>query len=358
MEKVKVFQIGCGKMSKYTMRYVEEKNGVVVGAADINENVIGKKISEITGTGNSNVVVSSIKDLDKNIKKTKPDVAIITTMSTLKDIKEEVRTCVKNGVNVITTCEEAFYAKNSNPILWEEINALATLYNCTVIGCGYQDIFWGNMITSICSSTEKITKIKGVSSYNVEDYGIALAKAHGAGLSEEEFDQTIASTNDMSKEEREALMKKQEFFPSYMWNVVGWLSKKLGLNVTDIKQVCLPVKTEEELVSDTLNMTLKKGMVRGMNAVVTASTKEDIILEIMCIGKVYTKDESDINEWTIYGEPTTKVLNEAPKTVELTCACVVNRIPSVLKAKSGFLDTTELEELKYIKKDLNELLCD
>ena len=135
MEKVKVFQIGCGKMSKYTMRYVEEKNGVVVGAADINENVIGKKISDIIGTGNSNVVVSSIKELDKNIKKTKPDVAIITTMSTLKDIKEEVRTCVKNGVNVITTCEEAFYAKNSNPILWEEINALATLYNSTVIGC-------------------------------------------------------------------------------------------------------------------------------------------------------------------------------------------------------------------------------
>ena len=86
MEKVKVFQIGCGKMSKYTMRYVEEKNGVVVGAADINENVIGKKISDIIGTGNSNVVVSSIKELDKNIKKTKPDVAIITTMSTLKDI--------------------------------------------------------------------------------------------------------------------------------------------------------------------------------------------------------------------------------------------------------------------------------
>ena len=82
MEKVKVFQIGCGKMSKYTMRYVEEKNGVVVGAADINENVIGKKISDIIGTGNSNVVVSSIKELDKNIKKTKPDVAIITTMST------------------------------------------------------------------------------------------------------------------------------------------------------------------------------------------------------------------------------------------------------------------------------------
>ena len=356
MEKIKVFQIGCGKMSKYVMRYIEEKNGLVVGGVDTSSSVIGKKISDIIGEGVNNTLVEPLEKLDEGLKRTKPDVAIITTMSTLNDIKNEVRICVKNGVNVITTCEEAFYAKNSNPIVWEEINALAKAYNCTVIGCGYQDIFWGNMITSICASTEKITKIKGVSSYNVEDYGIALAKAHGAGLSIEEFNKTIASTNDMSKEQRDILMNKQEFFPSYMWNVAGWLSKKLGLSITDIKQVCLPVMTEEDQVSDTLNMTLNKGTVRGMNAVVTAMTKEEIVLEIMCIGKVYTKDETDVNEWTIFGEPTTKVLNEAPKTVELTCACVVNRIPSVLKAESGFLDTTELEELKYIKNDLNELM--
>ena len=129
---------------------------------------------------------------------------------------------------------------NSSPVLTKEIDELAKKTNCTITGSGYQDAFWGNLITTLAGATHKITKIKGSSSYNVEDYGIALAQAHGAGLTLEEFDEQIASVDRMSDEERQQLIESGNYQPSYMWNVNGWLCDKLGLTVKNKTQKCVP----------------------------------------------------------------------------------------------------------------------
>lgn len=108
--KVKVVQLGTGKMAKYTMRYVLEKGGEIVGAIDVNPAVIGKDIGEIIGGENLGVKVIDLKDAENMLKETKPDICIIETMSLLKDIEEPLMLCAKLGINAITTCEEAFYS--------------------------------------------------------------------------------------------------------------------------------------------------------------------------------------------------------------------------------------------------------
>ena len=352
MNKIKVVQIGTGKMSVYTMRYVFEKGAEVIGAFDINPKVIGEDIGKIMNTENKGIIVEDINNLENRLKELKPDVAIVMTMSLLNDVYDSLITCAKCGVNAITTCEEAFDSYNSNPVKTEEINRLAIENNCTITGSGYQDIYWGNLISNIAASTHKITKIKGSSSYNVEDYGIALAKAHGAGLTLQEFDEQIASVDKISDVEREELINKGEYLPSYMWNVNGWLCNKLGLTVKHQTQVTIPTTYDEDIYSKTLEMTVNSGDATGMSAVVTTETLEGITIESECIGKVYSKDDFDKNEWTIYGEPNTTITVARPSTVELTCATVVNRIPDVINSKPGFILTSMMDEPKYRTKEL------
>lgn len=177
-----------------------------------------------------------------------------------------------------------------------------------------------------------------------------MAEAHGAGLSLEEFEEKVAAPDKITPEERQKIIESGEFLPSYMWNVNGWLCEKLGLTVKSQVQKCVPHTHKEDIVSSTLGMTVKAGMATGMSAVVTTETEEGIIIESECIGKVYSNEDYDKNEWTVEGEPTTTLVISRPNTVELTCASIVNRLPDVIAAKPGYITTNKIGELNFKKK--------
>ena len=256
MEKVKAVQYGCGKMSVFTMRYMLEKGIEIVGAIDTDPAVIGKDIGEIMGRETTGIVVSDNKDAREVLKSTKPDICVVTTRSLFSEVEDALTICAELGINAITTCEEAFFPMNSNPKATKKIDELAKKNNCTITGSGYQDIYWGQLVTSIAGSTHKITKIKGSSSYNVEDYGIALAEAHGAGLTLSEFDEKIAIQDRITDTQRQAIIEKGEYAPSYMWNVNGWLAEKLGLTVISQTQKCVPQTYKDDIYSSTLNTAI------------------------------------------------------------------------------------------------------
>lgn len=350
MGKYKVIQVGCGKMSTYTMKYALDKGYEIVGALDISSELIGKDIGNVLGNGDTGVVIEDIANLNDLISRVKPDIAIVTTTSLIGELDEILTTLASNGVNAITTCEEAFYPSVSNPILTEKLDKLAKDNNCTITGTGYQDVFWGNLIYTLGGATHTITKIKGSSSYNVEDYGIALAKAHGAGLSKEEFDKTIAAADNISDNERQELINNGTYTPSYMWNVIPWLADRFGLSLIRMSQKCVPIIAEEDIDSSTLGTTIKKGFATGMSAIVCGETKEGIVIEAECIGKVYGENDVDTNAWTIEGEPSTSVVITKPDTVRLTCASVVNRIEDVILSNSGYVPTSQMGEIEYINR--------
>lgn len=351
MAQVKFMQYGCGKMSKYTIRYAVEKGYKLVGAYDINKDIFGTDAGDIAEIKKLGVKVEDVKNFKAGLLKKKPDVVIVTTRSLIGELEDVLTICAECGVNAITTCEEAFFPQNSNPKVFNKIDKLARKNKCVITGAGYQDVFWGNLIAVLAGATHTIKKIKGRTSYNVEDYGVALAEAHGAGMSLDEFDKKVASVDRITKAKRQKLIDNGEYSPSYMWNTNGWLADRLGLTITEQTQKCVPQTYKKALNSSTLGMKIPAGYATGMSAVVTSKTKEGIIIESECVGKVYAPDEFDSNEWTIFGEPDTTVIINRPATVELTCATIVNRIPDLLASKQkGYVPTSQMPVCEFNRK--------
>ena len=118
-------QIGFGPLGIQTANFIAKKEAVkTVAVVDINPDLTGKTLAQVSQELSSEVLIcSSVESAITNCSH-KPDVAIITTVSSLEKLIPQIEEVAQFGIPVVSTCEELSYPWETQKELSIKLDAI------------------------------------------------------------------------------------------------------------------------------------------------------------------------------------------------------------------------------------------
>jgi 4-hydroxy-tetrahydrodipicolinate reductase len=180
--------MGLGPIGSGVARLVAARKGLkIVAAVDIDPAKIGRDAGEVIGLGRK-LGVKVTEDPAATLRKTKPEVAVLCTSSSLRSVAPQIETLVKKRVPVVSTTEELAYPWYSNRRLAKRIDALARKAKVAVAGTGVNPGFAMDALpitlTGICERVDAI-RVERVQDARIRR--LPFQKKIGSGLSPEDF---------------------------------------------------------------------------------------------------------------------------------------------------------------------------
>ena len=184
----RVMLMGLGPIGSGVARLVAARKGLrIVAAVDIDPAKIGRDAGEVIGLGRK-LGVKVTEDPAATLRKTKPEVAVLCTSSSLRSVAPQIETLVKKRVPVVSTTEELAYPWYSNRRLAKRIDALARKAKVAVAGTGVNPGFAMDALpitlTGICERVDAI-RVERVQDARIRR--LPFQKKIGSGLSPEDF---------------------------------------------------------------------------------------------------------------------------------------------------------------------------
>lgn len=161
---IRVLHVGLGPMGAGVVRQVAGRKGLaIVGAVDLDPAKAGRDLGEVCGLSRklrSALQIQVMDDITKAIKTTKPDVAVLCTATSLKNVWPQFELVLKQKVPIVSTAQELVYPAKANAGVAKKIDALARRARVAVLGTGVNPGFAMDALpialTSLCGKVDAV----------------------------------------------------------------------------------------------------------------------------------------------------------------------------------------------------------
>jgi 4-hydroxy-tetrahydrodipicolinate reductase len=300
----------------------------LVAAVDTDPGKVGKDVGELCGLPRLGVTVT--RSLEDALQGKKADVAILTTVSDLATIAEQLAGIMAHGLSVVSTCEELSFPWDISPEIAQRIDAAARRAGVAALGTGVNPGFLMDSfplaLTAACQSVESIqvTRIQDASARRVP-----FQKKIGAGLTLREF---------------EALRKKGTLRHVGLSESIGMIASRMGWKLDSISEELTPIVAGERIVAG--ETVVEQGHAAGVQQIgkgFSGRMARITLLFRAAIGEPGPHDTVEIN-----GTPSIRSTIVGGVNGDIaTCAITLNAVPRLLAAGRGLKTMADIPLVSF-----------
>ena len=339
--EIRAVHVGLGPMGQRVAQHVlSERTGIrYVGAIDVAPALEGKDLGEVVGVGLAGVYVTG--DAARVFEETRPDIAIYTTVSPLRSFLPQTEIALRNGVNVISTCEELAYPSFIDAELAAKYDELCRNHGVTMLGTGINPGFLMDMRASVLSAAcTDVQKIEVTRRMDASPRRQPFQKKIGAGMDVEDYRRATASGEITGH-------VRLEISICLIADALGW----------DLDDVCVsgpePIVAERAVSSEHFNVA--RGQVKGTQQEASGIVGGEERIKLCFTAFLGAKPSFD--EVVIVGTPEVRArVTPCWHGDYGTVAMTVNLIPAVINARPGLLTANDLVPVSFKSGNLGRFV--
>src|SRR6058998_3650387 len=160
MPNVRVMHFGLGPIGAAIVKQIAARPGFKsVGAIDIDPAKVGRDLGDVVDLP-KRLGVKVSADAAKALKSAKPDVVVLCTSSSIKNVIPQIETILKSKTPIVSTTEELSYPGYTHIRQARQIHAMAKKAKVAVLGTGVNPGFVMDALpialTSVCERVDTI----------------------------------------------------------------------------------------------------------------------------------------------------------------------------------------------------------